>query len=148
MSLEGESLDEKGTMKALGYLLDNMTRNPYEEIVDSSGFGIINCIDFFFGDTEEEDEVLFEGEEALKMILDNADNMSQEQLCRNIDSIIAELEKQIEEEEKREKENTIKGTSKKNKKNSTGNKNGEKIPDDEEDKVGRTAERIELPVDE
>lgn len=148
MSLEGESLDEKGTMKALGYLLDNMTRNPYEEIVDSSGFGIINCIDFFFGDTEEEDEVLFEGEEALKMILDNADNMSQEQLCRNIDSIIAELEKQIEEEEKREKEDTIKGTSKKNKKNSTGNKNGEKIPDDEEDKVGRTAERIELPVDE
>lgn len=52
MSLEDKSLDEKGTMKALEDLLDNVIRNPYEWIVDSSGFGIINCIDFFFGDTE------------------------------------------------------------------------------------------------
>ena len=147
MFLEDKSLDEKGTMKALEDLLDHVTRNPYEWIADSSGFGIINCIDFFFGDTEEKDEVRFEGEP--KTMLDDADNMFEEQLSRKIDCIIAELEKQIEEEEKKEKEDTMKKTSKKkNKKNSKGNKNGKKLPDDEEDKIGRSAGGVGLPVDE
>lgn len=34
-------------------------------------------------------------------MLDDADNMFEEQLSRKIDSIIAELEKQIEEEEEK-----------------------------------------------
>lgn len=46
ISLEGESLDEKETVDALDYLLDNVTRNPYEWIVDSSGLRIIDSIDF------------------------------------------------------------------------------------------------------
>lgn len=149
MSLEYESLDEKGTIKVLEDLLDNVTRNPYEYIADSSGFGIINSIDFFFGDTEEKDEVQFEGEEVSRTMLDDADNMFEEQLSRKIDNIIAELEKQIEEEEKKEKGDTVNKTSKKkNKKNSKGTKNGKKLPDDEEDKIGRSAEGVELLVDE
>ena len=41
----------------------------------------------------------------LKKILDEAaDNMTVEQYNRKIDSIIAELERQIEEEERKEKE--------------------------------------------
>lgn len=97
ISLEDEPLDEKRTMNALTYLLDNVTSNPYGRIVDSSGWGIINCVDFFFGDTEEEDEVHFEGEDELKIILDNiAENMSAEQFNREIDKLIAELEGKID----------------------------------------------------
>lgn len=82
-------------------------------------------------------------------MLDDADNMFEEQLSRKIDNIIAELEKQIEEEEKKEKGDTVNKTSKKkNKKNSKGTKNGKKLPDDEEDKIGRSAEGVELLVDE
>ena len=87
------------------YLLDNIKTNPYERIVNNSGTGVIKCIEFFFGEVEEESEVHFEGEEELKKILDEAaDNMTVEQYNRKIDSIIAELERQIEEEERKEKE--------------------------------------------
>lgn len=128
ISLGNEPLDEKRTMNALTYLLDNVTSNPYGRIVDSSGWGIINCVEFFFGDTEEEDAVHFEGEDELKLILDNiAENMSAEQFNREIDKLIAELEKQIEEEEK---------------KNSKDTKIGKKLPGDEEDKIGRSAEGV------
>lgn len=136
ITLEGKALDERETVDTLEYLLDNVTKNPYEWIVDSSGLRIINCIDFFFGDTEEEDEVHFDGEEELKMALDDAaENMTAEQFNNKIDSIIAELEKQIEEEEK-------------NKKNSnTDNKKEEQLLGAEDGKVGGSAERVELPED-
>lgn len=105
MSIENEQLDEKGTIDALIYLLDNIKTNPYERIVNNFGTGVIKCIEFFFGEVEEEPEVHFEGEEELKKILDEAaDNMTVEQYNRKIDSIIAELERQIEEEERKEKE--------------------------------------------
>lgn len=148
VSLEGEQLDERRTMSALAYLLDNVTINPYERIVDSSGWGIINCIDFFFDETEEKDEMHFEEEDELKMILGDAvDNMSAEQFNGKIDSIIAELHKQIEEEEQKEKEARRKEESGKerNKKNSRGDKIERKLPGDEAEKVGRSAEAIDLP---
>ena len=135
-------------MSALAYLLDNVTINPYERIVDSSGRGIINCIDFFFDETEEKDEMHFEEEDELKMILEDAvDNMSAEQFNGKIDSIIAELHKQIEEEEQKEKEARRKEESGKerNKKNSRGDKIERKLPGDEDEKVGRSAEAIDLP---
>lgn len=141
MSLEDKSLDEKGTMKALEDLLDNVIRNPYEWIVDSSGFGIINCIDFFFGDTEEKDEVQFAREDSGMMMNDDNDAF--------IDQIIKQIDKLIEEEEKKEKEETVKiNSKKKNKKKSKDRKNGEKSPCDEENKIGRSAEGVELLVDE
>lgn len=141
MSLEDKSLDEKGTMKALEDLLDNVIRNPYEWIVDSSGFGIINCIDFFFGDTEEKDEVQFAREDSGMMMNDDNDAF--------IDQIIKQIDKLIEEEEKKEKEETVKiNSKKKNKKKSKDRKNGEKSSCDEENKIGRSAEGVELLVDE
>ena len=150
ISLEGESLDEKETVDALDYLLDNVTRNPYEWIVDSSGLRIIDSIDFFFGDTEEDDEIHFEGEDELKTIFEDADNMSAEQFDKNLDNIISEIERQIEKEKQREKEASLEEESnkQKNKKNSRGNKNGKRLPGGEDEKVGRSAGAIELPVGE
>ncbi len=132
------SIDHTGYLEDL---LDNVIRNPYEWIVDSSGFGIINCIDFFFGDTEEKDEVQFAREDSGMMMNDDNDAF--------IDQIIKQIDKLIEEEEKKEKEETVKiNSKKKNKKKSKDRKNGEKSPCDEENKIGRSAEGVELLVDE
>ena len=66
-----------------------------------------------------------------------------------IDQIIKQIDKLIEEEEKKEKEETVKiNSKKKNKKKSKDRKNGEKSPCDEENKIGRSAEGVELLVDE
>lgn len=144
MSLEDESLDEKGTMKALEDLLDHVTRNPYECIAASSGFGIINSIDFFFGDTEAENAIYFAGEDSSMIMGDDSDAY--------IDHIIKQIDKlfeESEEDEKKGKEETVKiNSKKKNKKKSKDRKNGEKSSDDEKEKIGRSAEEVELLVDE
>lgn len=144
MSLEDESLDEKGTMKALEDLLDHVTRNPYEWIAASSGFGIINSIDFFFGDTEAENAIHFAGEDS-SMIMDDDNDAYIDHTIKQIDKLIEESE----EDEKKGKEETVKiNSKKKNKKKSKDRKNGEKSSDGEKEKIGRSAEEVELLVDE
>lgn len=60
---------------ALIYLLENVTINPYERIAMHSGHGILDCVEFFFGvNDEENNKGSYDGEDKDYPMLDVADD--------------------------------------------------------------------------
>lgn len=54
MNIDIDQYDENATTITLIYLLENVTINPYERIASCSGHEVLDCVEFFFGDTDEE----------------------------------------------------------------------------------------------
>lgn len=123
MSIEDEQFDEKQTFDALVYLLDNVSVNPYEMIATNAGTEVINCMDFIFNDADNIDEESIVDVDMDDLSPNYYDNFDIEELKRNIDSKIAELEKQIEEDERNEKETAEDGKIKRQR-NSRSKKGG------------------------
>lgn len=148
MSIEDKEFDEKQTFDALVYLLDNVTVNPYEMIVNNAGTEVMTCIDFFFGDFDcagEESSI----DDMKGGLSDYDDDFVIEEMIRNIDRKIAELEK-LEEEERKEKEvaeakKTKKQSSSKNRKDRQDKRKPECT---DETEVGRSAEGVATPFND
>ena len=96
MNIENVGFDEKSTIEVLTYLLENVTINPYERIAASAGHEVLDCVGFFFGDTDEENNRgSYDGEDKDYPMLDVTDD----EFMRLLDKKIAELDKQIQKEE-------------------------------------------------
>ena len=150
MSIEDTGLDEKQTFNALVYLLDNVTVNPYEMIANNAGTEVMNCMDFFFGGLDHIGEEPTIDDDMDDLLTDCDDDFDIEEIKRNIDRKIAELEKQIEEEDRKEKEaaeveKSEKQSSSKSKKGRQDKRKSE-VPNESE--IGRSAEGIETPFDD
>ena len=101
MDIDIDRYDENATTTALIYLLENVTINPYERIASCSGHEVLDCVEFFFGDTDEENnQGSYDGEDKDYPMLDVTDD----EFMKLLDKKIAELDKQIEKEERRQRE--------------------------------------------
>jgi hypothetical protein len=139
MSFEKDNLDKKETMDAIVYLLENVTSNPYERVADYAGVGLLNSIEFCFGDVSKMNDELLSDEDMDELLQGFPGEFDIKEMLDRIDWKIAELEK---EEERREKEKAEKAKKKQNVKNSEErqDKGRKSVPDEE--KVGRSAEGV------
>lgn len=144
MSIEKDNLDIKATFNALVFLLDNVRYNPYDNITDSAGIGVISSTEFFFGDVDEmDDELLSEGDKT-ELLGGFLDEFGIKEMTDRIDRRIAELEKAIEEEERKEREaeQEEKAKKKQNMKKGKERQDIERRPKPDEEKVERSAEGV------
>lgn len=133
MDIDIDRYDENATTTALIYLLENVTINPYERIAMHSGHGILDCVEFFFGvNDEENNKGSYDGEDKDYPMLDVADD----EFMRLLDKKIAELDKQIEKEERKERESKKSAEQRRSKETDRVSETSDK---------GRSAEIIRMP---
>lgn len=149
MSMEEEHLDKNATLDALVYLLDNVKINPYEKVVDCTGIGVLNSIEFCFGDVDEMDDELLSAEDKDELLQGFPEEFDTKEIIDRIDRKIALLDKAIEEERKeRETEQAEKDRKKQSVKKSKERQDKGKKPVSAEEKVGRSAEGEKRLVDD
>lgn len=133
MDIDIDRYDENATTTALIYLLENVTINPYERIATCSGHGILDCVEFFFGvNDEENNKGSYDGEDKDYPMLDVTDD----EFMRLLDKKIAELDKQIEKEERKERESKKSAEQRRSKEADRVSETSDK---------GRSAEIIRMP---
>lgn len=133
MDIDIDRYDENATTTALIYLLENVTINPYERIATHSGHGILDCVEFYFGVTDEENnQGSYAGDDKDYPMLDVTDD----EFMRLLDKKIAELDKQIEKEERKERESKKPAEQRRSKGNDRVSETSDK---------GRSAEIIRMP---
>lgn len=119
-AVENNQLDEKLTINALSYLLDNVTQNPYEKIRCWSETRVINCFDYIFRNMDKKI-----AREKMKMM---KNDVSGDEFFKKLNEII---DLRIAEFERLDKEH-----HKKNEKKGKGDKDKRKIS--QEDNVEDT----------
>ena len=119
-AVENNQLDEKRTINALSYLLDNVTQNPYEKIRCWSETRVINCFDYIFRNMDKK-----LAREKMKMM---KNDVSGDEFFKKLNEII---DLRIAKFERLDKEH-----HKKNEKKGKGDKDKRKLS--QEDKVEDT----------
>lgn len=104
-------MDEKRTINALSYLLDNVTQNPYEKIRCWSETRVINCFDYIFRNMDKKI-----AREKMKMMMND---VSGDEFFKKLNEII---DLRIAEFERLDKEH-----HKKNEKKGKGDKDKRKL---------------------
>lgn len=133
MDIDIDQYDENATTTALIYLLENVTINPYERIASCSGHEVLDCVEFFFGDTDEENnQGSYDGEDKDYPMLDITDD----EFMKLLDKKIAELDKQIEKEKRKERESKKLAEQRRSKETDRVSETSDK---------GRSAEIIRMP---
>lgn len=110
-AVENNQLDEKRTINALSYLLDNVTQNPYEKIRCWSETRVINCFDYIFRNMDKKI-----AREKMKMMMND---VSGDEFFKKLNEII---DLRIAEFERLDKEH-----HKKNEKKGKGDKDKRKL---------------------